>query len=88
MNAIKSIRVRLELTQAALAAELGCTQSNVGHYENKGQRVLPEVAMRLIDVAARRGLPLTMGMVYGVESLPAQPTRAAAAAAVADMGAA
>ena len=70
MNAIKAIRARLGLTQTALAAELGCTQGNVGHYENKGQRVLPEVALRLIDVAAARGLHLTMGQVYAVEPLP------------------
>ena len=72
MNAIKSIRVRLELTQAALAAELGCTQSNVGHYE-KGQTLLPETARKVIEIAAGRGLEIGFDHVYGVAPLPDQP---------------
>lgn len=77
MNAIKPIRTRLGMTQAELAHALGCTQGNVGHYENKGQRVLPEVALRLIQVAADRGLCLTMGQVYGVEPLCTSATATA-----------
>lgn len=78
MNAIKAIRARLGLTQTALAELLGCTQGNIGHYENKGQRLPPEMALRVIEVAAARGLPLTMGQVYGVEMLPELAAREAA----------
>ena len=72
MNTIKSIRVRLGLTQAALAEAIGCTQGNVGHYENKGQTVPPEVARRLIAHAARLGVPLSFDDVYGPSPQPSQ----------------
>jgi putative transcriptional regulator len=65
MNAIKSIRTRLGLTQAALAEAIGCTQGNVGHYEIKGQTVPPDVARRLITYAATLGVTLTFDDVYG-----------------------
>ena len=72
MNTIKSIRARLGLTQAALAEAIGCTQGNVGHYENKGQTVPPEVARRLIAHAARLGVPLSFDDVYGPSPQPSQ----------------
>ncbi len=76
MNAIKTIRTRLGLTQAALAEAIGCTQGNVGHYENKGQTVPPDVARRLITYAATLGILLTFDDVYGpVMVMPTdQPT--------------
>ncbi len=71
MNNIKSIRERLELTQAALATGLGCTQGNVGHYE-KGQTVPPDVAKRLITFAAERGVVITFDDIYReTEAAPA-----------------
>ncbi len=79
MNAIKSIRTRLGLTQAALAEAIGCTQGNVGHYENKGQTVPPEVARRLIAHAASLGVPLSFDDVYGPPPQPSQATMASAA---------
>jgi putative transcriptional regulator len=72
VNAIKSIRIRLGLTQAALAEAIGCTQGNVGHYENKGQTVPPEVARRLIAHAASLGMPLSFDDVYGPSPQPSQ----------------
>lgn len=71
MSQIKTIRTYLGLTQSALAEGIGCTQGNVGHYET-GQTLPPERAKALIDFAASRGLPLTMGQVYGTEPLPAK----------------
>jgi len=65
MSTIKSIRTRLGITQAALAEGIGCTQGNIGHYENKGQTVPPEVAKRLIVFAAERDLAITYDDIYG-----------------------
>ncbi len=65
MSTIKAIRQRLGLTQSELAAGIGCTQGNVGHYENKGQTVPPDVAKRLIAFAGTKGVRLTYDDVYG-----------------------
>ena len=78
MNPIKSIRTRLGLTQAALAEGIGCTQGNIGHYENKGQTIPPDVAKRLIAFSAQRGVLLSYEDVYGpiqavAPATPAQP---------------
>lgn len=68
MNAIKAIRERLGLTQAAFAEGIGCTQGNVGHYE-RGQTVLPAVAGRVIAFAASKGLEITFDHIYGAATL-------------------
>lgn len=65
MNAIKSIRTCLGVTQATLAEGIGCTQGNIGHYENKGQTIPPDVARRLIVFAADRGLAVCYEDIYG-----------------------
>ncbi len=65
MNNIKNIRERLGLTQAALAKGIGCTQGNIGHYENKNQTIPPDVAKRLIAFALERGVPLQYDDIYG-----------------------
>jgi len=64
MNNIKSIRERLGVTQAVMAAGMGCTQGNVGHYE-KGQTVPPDAAKRLIEYAASLGHTITFDSIYG-----------------------
>jgi len=78
MSTIKAIRDRLELTQAALAEALGCTQGNVGHYE-RGQTVPPEMAKKLIAFAAGRGHHVTYEDIYGAptETVPEPSTQAA-----------
>lgn len=63
MNAFKSIRKSLGLTQAAMAEVLGCTQGNVSFYEN-GQTVPPDVARKLIDFAKSSGQRLTYDDFY------------------------
>jgi putative transcriptional regulator len=80
MSTIKAIRQRLKLSQAALAEGLGCTQGNVWHYErpDKPQTVPPEVAKRLIDVAAGKGLHITLDQVYERVPLPFDPAEEAA----------
>lgn len=65
MSTIKAIRQKLGLTQAELAVGIGCTQGNVGHYENKGQTVPPDAAKRLIAFAASKGEHITYEDVYG-----------------------
>lgn len=71
MNAFRSIRDRLGVTQAQMADALGMTQGNVSLYEAKGQTVMPEVAKRLIDYAATLGVELTFDHIYGDAELPA-----------------
>jgi len=73
MTAIKQIRERLGVTQAALAQGIGVTQGNVSHYEH-GQTVPPEVASRLIEFACASGVRLTFDDIYRVS----RPTKDAA----------
>lgn len=70
MNAIKSIRTRLGLSQTDLGAGIGVTQGNVYHYEVRGQTVPPDVAKKLIEFAATRGLVISYDHVYGAAELP------------------
>lgn len=72
MSTIKAIRDRLKLSQSELGDGIGCTQGNVSLYE-KGQTVPPDTAKRLIALAARAGLVLTMDQVYGMAPLPPEP---------------
>lgn len=64
MNRIKSIRDRLQVTQAELAAGLGRSQGNVAFYE-KGQTVPPEVAKSLIVFARTKGHEVSYTDIYG-----------------------
>lgn len=64
MNRIKSIRDRLKVTQADLAAGIGRSQGNVAFYE-KGQTVPPEVAKSLIVYARGLGHVVTFDDIYG-----------------------
>lgn len=64
MNNLKAIRAQLKLIQAELAKLIGCTQGNIGHYENKNQTISPEVAMQIISVARERGLEITLEDIY------------------------
>lgn len=71
MSRIKEIRERLRLTQSELAEGIGCSQGNVGFIERGEQRLKPEKAELLIDLAAKQGLKLTLDQVYGRMPLPA-----------------
>lgn len=62
-NAFKQIRLRLEMSQGGMAEALGCSQGNISFYE-KGQTVPPEVARRLIAVAAEKGHTVTFDDIY------------------------
>lgn len=63
MNAIKSIRVRLGVTQTEFGKGMGCTQGNVVHYE-QGQTVPPDSAKRLIGYAKTLGHAITFNDIY------------------------
>ncbi len=63
MNGIKAIRAQLGLTQQAFAEGIGVSQGNVSFYE-RGQTVMPDVARRVIELAARRGFACTFDDVY------------------------
>jgi putative transcriptional regulator len=67
MNAIRSIRQRLGLTQQALADGLGVTQGNVSLYEH-GQEMPPKVARRLVAFADQCGTQITLDDVYAESS--------------------
>lgn len=69
MKNLKPIRERLGLTQQALAAGIGCTQGNIGHYE-RGQLMPKPRAERLISFAQGLGLQLSYDHVYGDVALP------------------
>lgn len=75
MNEVKAIRIRLGLSQQDLGDGIGCTQTNIGHYE-RGQQLPPQMAQKLIEFAAQRGLQISFDHIYGVKPLPelAQPT--------------
>lgn len=64
MNRIKTIRDRLKVTQADLAAGIGRSQGNVAFYE-KGQTVPSDVAKRLIVYARGLGHVVTYDDIYG-----------------------
>lgn len=69
MHNLKSIRELLGVTQHAMAAGIGCTQGNIGHYE-RGQTLPPDMARKLIDFAGSLGVPLTFDHIYGSLQLP------------------
>lgn len=69
-EAFQTIRKRLEVTQAELAAALGVTQGNVSFYE-KGQTIPPKVAGKLIEFAKSKGHVITYDDVYAAGK-PAQ----------------
>lgn len=75
MSAIKTIRERLKLTQAAFAEGIGCTQGNVVHYE-RGQTVPPAAARRVIDFCAQRGLTITFDHIYGAAEIEGDAAQA------------
>ena len=70
MHNLKPIRERLGITQQVMADGIGCTQGNIGHYE-RGQTLPPEMARKVIEFCASKGLCITFDHVYGDAELPA-----------------
>ncbi len=69
MNTIKTLRARLGVTQEVMAAGIGVSQGNVSNYE-RGQRMPPDVAKRLIAFGATLGHTVTYDDVYGPPPVP------------------
>lgn len=69
-RAIRRIRSALGMTQTELGDGIGCTQGNIGHYE-RGQTLPPEMARKVIEFCASKGLCITFDHVYGDAALPA-----------------
>lgn len=67
MNAFRSIRNRLGLTQVEMAGGIGVSQGNVSLYES-GQTVPPKVAERLIEFAKTLGNVVTYDEVYAADT--------------------
>lgn len=72
MNSISNIRERLGVTQSAMAQGIEVTQGNVSNYE-RGQKMPPDVAAKLIAYAGRLGHAITYNDIYTLP--PAQPKR-------------
>lgn len=72
MHNLKPIRDRLGITQQAMADGIGCTQGNIGHYE-RGQTLPPDMARKLIEFCATKGLRITFDHVYGDAALDGGP---------------
>jgi len=64
MNNILKIRKRLDMTQVSFGEAIGVSQGNVSHYEQGRQEVPPDVARRVISVAAEHGHILTFDDIY------------------------
>jgi len=64
-NNLRTIRKLLKLSQAELAKLIGCTQSNIGHFESKGQRIRQELAQRIVVAAKAKGRNITFEDIYG-----------------------
>lgn len=70
MNSIQHIRARLGVTQAAMAAGIGVTQGNVSNYE-RGQRMPPDVAGRLIEYAKSLNHAISYDDIYSQPKIDA-----------------
>ncbi|AZY50106.1 XRE family transcriptional regulator [Bordetella avium] len=64
MNSIRRIRIGAGLSQAQLAAELGVGQSAVSQYETGAIRPGIDQARRLVALAAKAGLRISLDQVY------------------------
>lgn len=65
MNNLRTIRKRLGMQQKELAQLIGRTQGNIGHYENREQRIPVEIGQKIVDFANSKGLLITLDDLYG-----------------------
>ncbi|SOE50888.1 helix-turn-helix domain-containing protein [Orrella dioscoreae] len=65
MNPFKRIRIRLGLTQAEIASEVGKGQSNISHYETGRLNVPTDVAKALVALGKKKGKRVTLADLYG-----------------------
>ncbi|PZA14927.1 XRE family transcriptional regulator [Azoarcus communis] len=77
MNTIISIRKRLGLSQVEFAAALGVTQGTVSNMEIGRYVIRPNLAQKVIEVAASHGLSVTYDDIYRPATQPTTPQEAA-----------
>lgn len=65
MNTIISIRKRLGLSQVEFATALGVSQGTVSNMEIGRYVIRPNLAQKVIEVAAKHGLAVTYDDIYG-----------------------
>ena len=63
-NNLRVIRKKMGMQQKELAGLLGCTAGNVSHYEAMGQTIPRKMAEKIVQVAASRGLTITIDDIY------------------------
>lgn len=64
-TSIKDLRKKLGWSQAKLAAEIGVTQANVGHYESGRNEPSPPVARRIVSVGEKNLIEISFNAIYG-----------------------
>lgn len=69
MEALKTIRQRLNVTQQVFARGIGCSQGNVSHFE-RGQTIPPDTAKRVIEYCRNFGLRIGFDHIYGTAEIP------------------
>lgn len=76
-NNLKSIRERLGISQAKLAALIGVSQGNISHCEQQLQEVSPEMARKIVSAAKDLGQEVTFDDIYSVGASPDDKQKAA-----------
>jgi transcriptional regulator with XRE-family HTH domain len=64
MNPLKTIRIKLGMTQVELADALGVTQAQISKYERGAPEIPPQHARRLITLAQTKGKRFTFNDIY------------------------
>lgn len=65
-NNLKSIRERLGVSQAKMAALLGMSQGNISHCEKQIQEVSPDMARKIVSVSRDLGVEVSFDDIYDV----------------------
>jgi transcriptional regulator with XRE-family HTH domain len=64
MNGLIALRKKLQMSQAEVGAAIGVTQSAISQYERGDCLMTPDVAIRLVQFARRKGIRATMDALY------------------------
>lgn len=65
-NNLKSIRERLGVSQAKMAALLGMSQGNISHCEQQIQEVSPDMARKIVSISRDLGVEVSFDDIYDV----------------------
>ncbi|MNV90753.1 helix-turn-helix protein [compost metagenome] len=64
MSPLKTIRIKLGMTQVELAEALGITQAQISKYEKGSTEIPPQHARKLILFAQTKGKRFTFNDIY------------------------